>query len=159
MNKRSTGMRDMSGFDVRSSRHCMTVRKKAVPVRAVFAGHAGILATLEGSVAYAAGDALLTGVQGERWPVRRERFLGRYAPVPPTLAGEDGLYVKLPLAVSAMRMREPFYVELPQGRLQGQPGDWLLQYGDNEYGIVAREIFEQSYDIIASPPPNEPSPL
>jgi len=42
--------------------------------RVHFAAAAGQLQTLEGPVAYAAGDAIVTGVAGEQWPVPADSF-------------------------------------------------------------------------------------
>jgi hypothetical protein len=32
--------------------------------------------------------------------------------------------------------------------LQGQVGDWLVQYNTGSYGIVSKAIFKQTYRII-----------
>src|SRR5262249_10597889 len=70
----------------------LRVCKKPAPVRTEFAGADGVCATLEGPVRYKAGDAIVTGVRGEQWPVERESFPASYEPVPPTRAGNSGNY-------------------------------------------------------------------
>ena len=30
--------------------------------------------------------------------------------------------------------------------LQGEPGDYLVQYGPGDYGVVGREIFGKTYE-------------
>jgi hypothetical protein len=32
--------------------------------------------------------------------------------------------------------------------LRGQPGDWLVDYGDGSLGIVAHDIFSTTYEIL-----------
>lgn len=113
-----------------------------------FAPAPGRVRTLEGEVGHEAGDAILTGLRGERWPVARARFEATYEPVPPTRRGLPGTYRKLPLRVLARRLDTPFAVPAGPGAdpLRGEAGDWLLQYGPGEHGIVAADIFEATYE-------------
>ena len=57
-----------------------------------------------------AGDAVLTGVRGEHWPVQRHLFLASYAPVPPTEAGQDVIYRKIPAVSLALRLQHDLAV-------------------------------------------------
>jgi len=43
-----------------------------------------------------------------------------------------------------------FEVLLADGvsRLTGQPGDWLVDYGDGSLGIVSQAIFAATYEIV-----------
>jgi len=110
----------------------------------------GVIETLEGDVRYRAGDALLTGTRGERWPVQRHKFVASYEPVPPTKQGESGTYVKKPIVARALRIQEDFEVKVgwQPDKLRGAPGDWLLQYGPGDYGVVTASIFDQTYDLL-----------
>lgn len=128
----------------------LRVRKLPVPVAVRWMAAPGVCGTLEGPVPYAAGDALLTGVQGEQWPVAREKFLATYEPVAPTVAGADGQYRKRPADVFALLLEQPLDIDGPAAgrRLHGNPGDWLLQYAPGDYGIVAASIFEQTYRAV-----------
>ena len=122
--------------------------KRPLPVRVRFAVAEGMCLTLEGPVAYRAGDAILTGIAGENWPVGRAKFDERYAPIEDTSPGADGNYVKLPLVVLALRLDAPLEVSMPTGGiLNGNTGDWLLQYGQSDFGIVKDEIFRSTYDV------------
>jgi hypothetical protein len=133
--------------DLAADPHALRVCKKPDPVRAEFAGEDGVCDTLEGAVRYKAGDAILTGVHGERWPVDRETFLASYQPVPPTRAGEAGSYSKAPSLTHALRLDRERDVPVGWQRdpLQGHPGDWLLQYADGGYGVVQDSIFRETY--------------
>jgi len=109
-----------------------------------------IIETAEGRVHASPGDAILTGIAGEEWRVSRVRFAHKYRPLPPTAAGEPGVYLSLPNRVLALQIAEPFAVVLADGvsRLQGRAGDWLVDYGDGSLGVVASGIFNQTYEIL-----------
>ncbi len=115
-----------------------------------FARAPGMLETLEGPVRYRVGAALVRGLRGEQWPVERSAFERRYAPAPGTAAGQDGDYRRRPGLVLARRLESA--IELPAGALgdplRGRAGDWLLQYAPGEYGIVAPEIFDETYELL-----------
>jgi hypothetical protein len=104
--------------------------------------------TAEGDVEARPGDAIVTGVLGERWPVSRGRFLRTYDATSGTSAGESGLYRKRVRPVRALQIHEPFQVVIDEGvrELIGQPGDWLLDYGSGDLGVVADEVFDLIYD-------------
>lgn len=133
--------------DAASDPAALRVQKRAACVRVAFAKADGVCNTLEGPVRYRAGDAIVTGVRQEQWPIRRELFLKSYTPLPPTSLGEDGAYHKAPVTVWALRLTAP--AEVPVGwqddPLHGRPGDWLLDYGDGSRGVVRDEIFRDTY--------------
>ena len=125
-------------------------RRRPVTLSVRFALAPGVLQTLEGPVRYRAGAALVRGLHGEHWPVERGPFERRYEPAPGTAAGRDGRYRRKPGVVLARRLEAE--IEVPAGAegdpLRGRPGDWLLQYGPREYGIVAPEIFANTYELV-----------
>nr|WP_229265357.1 PGDYG domain-containing protein [Duganella sp. 1224] len=122
------------------------VRKLPVPVHARFADADGVCQTLEGPVPYHAGDAILTGVRGEQWPMLCTRFKQSYEPLP----GQPGQYRKRPQTVLALRLDHAIEVAVNgrRGVLRGQPGDWLLQYGPGDFGVVAADIFDETYRFV-----------
>lgn len=146
--------------DLAADPRALRVSKKPIPVQVEFATADGTCDTLEGPVRFRAGDAILTGVEGERWPVRREAFLSAYEAVAPTRAGSSGAYRKVAAPAYAMRLER--HREVPVGwqndPLHGEPGDWLLQYADGSRGILRDRIFRESYDPASSetrwPPPD-----
>jgi len=129
--------------DPRALRVC----KKPTSVQAEFAVADGVCETLEGPVRFRAGDAILTGIQGERWPVRRDLFMTSYQPVSPTGAGENGSYRKAPTLTYALRLdgSRDVPVSWRHDKLHGHPGDWLLHYADGSYGVIKDSIFRESY--------------
>lgn len=130
-------------------RHVVAVKRQQ-PVDVHFTDHEVKVETLEGVVTADPDAAIVTGAGGERWPVSPERFEQRYEPVAPTLAGESGTYLSLPNTVLAVQLDERFEVILSDGesKLAGDPGDWLVDYGDGSLGVVAAEIFAATYDVV-----------
>ena len=141
-------MRDFTGMHIESLPQSVSVAKQDVSVFVEFAAQPGVLETLEGPVRYAQGDALLVGASGERWPVRRDFFLRIYAAVAPTVQGQGGIYRKVFQPVWAVRLEEDACVTVAGGHISGKPGDWLVQYGEGEYGIVAADIFAETYTFV-----------
>ena len=121
--------------------------KRQVDVPVVFARDDAVCETLEGPVGVRAGDAVLTGVRGEHWPVRRDLFLASYAPIPPTQAGQDGSYRKKPSVALARRLDHDLAVPVgwKPDALLGRPGDWLLRYDDGSHGVLQDAIFRETY--------------
>jgi hypothetical protein len=134
--------------DLAADPRALRVCKKPIAVQVAFATADGTCDTLEGAVRFRAGDAILTGIQGERWPISRESFLSSYEAVPPTRAGHNGAYRKSAAPAYAMRLAERR--DVPVGwqndPLRGEPGDWLLQYADGSRGVLRDHIFRGSYD-------------
>ncbi len=121
-------------------------------VTVAFARQAGELASLEGPNRYQPGDALISGSTGSRWSVARQRFDAKYEAILPTVAGEDGRYRARPIAILAKQLAEAFSAERSAGGdvLHGSPGDWLLQYGPEDFGVAEQSRFMQVYEKISS---------
>lgn len=121
------------------------VKDELVAVR--FADADGALLSKVGPNHYRAGDALLTGIDGDTWCVSRERFDAKYLPEPPLGPGQPGAYRNRPVPVLARQQHEPFRVQRVAGGdwLTGAAGDWLLQYAPGDHGICAAARFAQVY--------------
>jgi hypothetical protein len=128
----------------------VVARKLEREIQVTFTPTACSVQTPEGLVHAKAGDAIITGIAGERWRVSRAHFGAKYRPVPPTQAGEPGSYVSLPNRILAVRMDQAFNVLLADGQSQltGRDGDWLVDYGDGSLGIVSNDIFMITYEIL-----------
>ena len=68
--------------------------------------------------------------------------------------GRDGKFFKKPVPVLGVQMKEPFAVTASWGRLEGKPGDWLVQYDEagQDFGIVGQSLFQQTYDRLTVTP-------
>ena len=129
-----------------------TVRavKRPMPTPVRFAETDGCCETREGNVAYRAGDAILSGVEGEIWPISRSRFDVMYEPAPPLSRGEEGRYVRHPTPVLALQLERPVEVAVGWRRdpLQGAAGDWLVEYSSDDHAIVAASVFSKTYQVL-----------
>lgn len=124
--------------------------KRPLEVEVRFATLPAAIQTREGVVQARPGDAIVTGGAGEQWRVSRGHFADKYQALPPTQDGQDGRYRSLTNSIMAVHMASAFEVLLADGvsRLRGQPGDWLVDYGDGSLGIVAPGIFATTYEIV-----------
>ena len=115
--------------------------KSPIPLEIRFAEEDETIQTKEGSVDAKAGDAIMTGTEGEQWPIPREKFEQTYDVL------ESGLAAKKDIPVFAKEMLESFQVKVSwaDDLLEGESGDYLVQYGEGDYGVVGRKIFEKTY--------------
>lgn len=125
-------------------------QKLPIPVFVKFAFACGKLETREGLVDFVDGDAILTGVEGECWPITRKKFFETYQVSPPTEEGQTGQYVKRPRKVVCLQVNNPLKIQLAsnRGALRVQPGDYLVQYQPGDLAVVSESIFQKSYQIV-----------
>lgn len=121
---------------------------KTAMVTVEFAKVSGELETLEGIVHFKIGDALLTGENGERWPVTRRAFDQMYEHA--SDQAKNIYRKKTDIFVFAKQMPIAFSVLINEGeaQLQGKPGDWLVQHSIGNYGVVAEKIFLKTYSLV-----------
>tara|TARA_R100000008_G_C3583321_1_gene170212 strand:- start:582 stop:1040 length:459 start_codon:yes stop_codon:yes gene_type:complete len=115
--------------------------KKPIPLQFRYASGAETIETKEGPVNANPGDAIMTGTKGEQWPIPAESFSQTYDIIMPGLAS------KKDIPVFAKEMQQPFQVKVSWSPdlLQGEVGDFLVQYGPGDYGVVGAEIFRETY--------------
>jgi len=128
----------------------VVARKLEREVQVRFATAPCTVQTNEGLVQAKAGDAILTGINGEHWRVSQARFKDKYRAAQATSMGADGTYISLPNRVFAVPMAEKFEVLLADGesKLSGRVGDWLVDYGDGSLGVVSSKVFDQTYEVV-----------
>ncbi len=127
-------------------------RAESLPINrhVVFAKTAGSTKTLEGAVRHDAGDAIMTGDLGERWPIQRSVFEARYQSADGQAMGTDGRYYKSPRQILALQASGPTCVDLSHGRgvLMGGAGDWIVDHGGDDMAIVAADVFARTYRLL-----------
>jgi hypothetical protein len=139
----------MIPVDLGEDRAARRARKVSIAMHVEFAMADGTLVTREGPVAYVTSDALLSGIDGERWPVSRKRFDETYEPVAPLRPGKPGAYRKRPQVVWAKPLPQTLTVELGGvGTLRGNAGDWLLQCAPGDLCVVGASTFAKSYELL-----------
>jgi hypothetical protein len=126
------------------------VVKRRLRVLVTFASSAGTTETLEGPVAHEAGDAIVTGVADEQWPVPRATFFARYRPVEGVQAGDDGVYESLPEPAWAVRLDKgdaPLHVVTRAGAvLLAVGGDWIVERDSGDVHVVNGDLFTSLYE-------------
>jgi len=137
-----------SSPDWRLDKNARTYRKLPIAHSVYFAESAGVCSTLEGGVPYREGDAIVTGIQKEQWPIALDKFTLSYEAIPPTKPGQAGTYRKKPLNVLAVKLQKSMSVPVGSTCLKGREGDWLVQYSPGEFGVVASAIFDKTYEQI-----------
>ena len=117
-----------------------------------FAEEPGICETLEGPVRYDKGDAIITGNDGEQWPVSYVEFEARYKPSVVGNLGQDGLYEKVSRRALAVQLTDSKSVILSgsRGVLRGNKGDWIVDYGNQDLSVIQERLFETYYKVIES---------
>jgi len=124
------------------------MRRRPLVHEVRFAESGGVCKTLEGWVRYKRGDAIVTGVKEEHWSVSRKAFEQRYEALSQCPMGESGRYRKRPIDVLARLLDKPMTLFLAErdSILSGKPGDWLVQYAPDDWGVVRDDIFQLSYE-------------
>jgi hypothetical protein len=137
----------MTTIDISRQPDAFRAARRPYLVTVEFAMAPGTLVTLEGPVRYRAGDALLTGQEGERWPVPRQQFLATYEPDASTHSGVAGPYRRRQGTVWAWRANHALDVALPNGRgsLRANTGDLVVQFDSGELAVMPEHIFRRSY--------------
>jgi hypothetical protein len=132
---------DCNGMELSGKSQTLKVYKKSVALDFKFAEEDQVVETAEGQVPCKTGDAVLTGTRGERWPISRAKFESTY-----DFDSETGTCWKKMHKTLALRMESQFTVKDSRGDpLNGNPGDWLVQYSRGDFGIVKGEIFGETY--------------
>ena len=123
---------DLDGFET---------AKKPIPLQFRYADDEETIQTKEGPVSAKKGDAIMTGTEREHWPIPAEKFEQTYDVLVP------GLAAKKDIPVFAKEMLGSFQVKVSwsDDLLQGEGGDYLVQYGPGDYGVVGKEIFGKTY--------------
>lgn len=123
------------------------VVKRPVSVRARLVTQPENIHTREGVVAAAIGDWVLTDDLGNSWPVSETHLQRHYAETTPN--EQDATWIARPVEVLATQLNEPISVPVghAQSYIRGEPGDWLIYYGNNAFGIVAASLFHSLYQF------------
>jgi hypothetical protein len=102
----------------------------------------GTIQTLEGPVSYKAGAYIMTGPKGEKYPVTPERFK--------ELKDDNGDGTASPkkiLKLAKLADHDGAVATSWGDKLNYTAGnDYIVRHGPNDYGVVKKDIFAQTYD-------------
>ena len=118
--------------------------KRPAKERYEIADKPGTIQTLEGPVKYPEGFYIITGPKGEQYPISPERFK--------ELKDDLGNGVCTPKKIIKMAKvaDRSGTVDTSWGeKLHYNPGeDVLVRHGPNDYGVVKKDIFNQTYEKV-----------
>jgi len=118
--------------------------KKPIPLDYRIANNDETIKTKEGPVKARKGDSIMTGTKGENWPIPSDKFKQTY-----DILGK-GKAAKKKIEIYAKELLKPTKVKVSwsDNLLNGNPGDYLVQYGEGDYGVVEKGIFKDTYSTV-----------
>lgn len=107
------------------------------------AKEAGVIQTLEGPVKYEKGFYIITGPKGEKYPITPESFAKL------KVDNGDGTASPRKIVKLAKEADHSGQVRTSWGEtLNYKPGeDIIVRHGPGEYGVVKKDIFQQTYQV------------
>lgn len=118
--------------------------KNPIPINYETADGDGSIETLEGPVTYKAGDKIITGVKGEKYPVSPETFANKYDD------NGDGTATPRKIVLMAKLADHDGFVTLSYNgsKLNYTAGeDYIVRHGPGDYGAVKKDIFAKTYHL------------
>jgi hypothetical protein len=116
--------------------------KKPAKERYEIATEPGTVQTLEGPVNYPAGYYIMTGPKGEQYPITPQKFN--------ELKDDLGNGVASPKKIIKIAKLADHDGSVPTSwgeTLHYTAGnDYIVKHGANDYGVVKKDIFAQTYD-------------
>jgi hypothetical protein len=118
--------------------------KRPAKERYEIASEPGTIDTLEGPVKYPAGYYIMTGPKGEQYPISPEKF----AELKDDLG--NGVCTPKKIVKFAKLADHSGSVDTSWGeKLQYNTGeDVIVRHGTNDYGVVKKDIFAQTYERV-----------
>lgn len=110
-----------------------------------------VIQTLEGPHNVPAGSVIMTGLEGERYAMSEESFLNKYSDVLFTDASnQKGVATKKVNPGLTYLFLHPhilFSAQMWNGMFDASEGDYLLRYGENDFGIIKPHLFFKLYQL------------
>lgn len=109
------------------------------------ANDSGTIDTLEGPVKYNPGDYIMTGPKGEAYPISSETFR--------SLKSDNGDGTASPKKIVKLCKLADHDGEVTLkyngSQLAYHKGeDIIVRHGENDYGVVKKDIFSQTYEAV-----------
>jgi len=120
--------------------------KKPAKERYEISQEPGTVQTLEGPVKYPAGYYIMTGPKGEQYPISPENFA--------ELKDDLGNGIASPKKIIKLAKLADHDGSVPTSwgeTLHYTAGnDYIVKHGANDYGVVKKDIFAQTYDTAGA---------
>jgi hypothetical protein len=102
----------------------------------------GVIDTLEGPVSYKAGAYIMTGPKGEQYPITPDRFKELKVD-----NGDGTASPKKIVKIAKLADHDGAVATSWGDKLNYTAGnDYIVRHGANDYGVVKKDIFAQTYD-------------
>lgn len=113
------------------------------PVPYTIADSDGVTKTLEGPVPYKVGHYIMgPGPKGEFWPLDPDNFHSKYND------NKDGTGTPKLIHKHAKLADHDGVIHATWGDLNYKAGeDYIVRHGHNDYGVVKKDIFAQTYEM------------
>lgn len=107
--------------------------------------------TLEGPRTAHAGDWIMTGIKGEKWPIRQDEFKSMYRTVGIT---EGGAWLVQPIPEKRIgyQCESAFEFENNGEVFKADTHDWIISRPNGDTWPCKPDIFQATYDILESIP-------
>ena len=108
-----------------------------------------VIQTREGPRTAHIGDWLMTGIEGEQWPIPHDEFMSNYKTVGATEDRKQWKVVAIPKTRYAYQTHVPFDFTWGGEDFHAEPGDWIIS--DPALGKqwpCGPTQFEASYEIV-----------
>lgn len=120
--------------------------KKPAKEKYEIATEPGTIQTLEGPVKYETGFYIMTGPKGEQYPITPQRFK--------ELKDDQGNGVCTPKKIVKLAKLADHDGSVPTSwgeTMHYTAGnDYIVKHGANDYGVVKKDIFAQTYDTTGA---------
>ncbi len=120
--------------------------KKPAKEHYEIAAEPGTIQTLEGPVNYEAGFYIMTGPKGEQYPITPQRFK--------ELKDDQGNGICTPKKIIKLAKLADHDGSVPTSwgeTMHYTTGnDYIVKHGANDYGVVKKDIFTQTYDTTGA---------
>ena len=114
--------------------------KKPIEVEAEQIKEQKTINTLEGPVTASPTDWVVTGVNGEQYPMPNQTFIDLYDKC------ENGKYKKKPIQVTAWQTDRELIIPYRNESLKASIGDYIVKQPDGTFSPIKPDIFTQTYD-------------
>lgn len=110
-----------------------------------------VINTLEGEHKVPTGSVIMTGLENERYAMSEESFLSKYTDITFLDAShQKGMATKKvnqDMTCLYLHPNIPYSAQMWNGLFDATEGDYLIRYGDNDFGIIKPHLFKKLYII------------
>lgn len=130
-------------------------RRKPIIMMAERVTEQQVIETWEGARTAYPGDYIMTGVEGERWPVAAESFAQLYDVLEESTGGRTLRVRKKVRYVPVYQTYRALDFEIRDENFHAEPGYFIVYYGEGDIYPCAPDVFFETFDLIRPARPDE----